>query len=88
MTKTGLSAFDLVIFDWAGTVVDFGCQAPVTALVAAFAAAGVTLSESTARADMGMAKSDHVRAILARPEVIAAWKQAHGAPPTGPMPIP
>jgi phosphonoacetaldehyde hydrolase len=83
MTKTGLSAFDLVIFDWAGTVVDFGCQAPVTALVAAFAAAGVILSESAARADMGMAKADHVRAILARPEVIAAWKQAHGAPPTG-----
>jgi phosphonoacetaldehyde hydrolase len=82
MTKTGLSAFDLVIFDWAGTVVDFGCQAPVAALVAAFAAAGVTLGEAAARADMGMAKSDHVRAILARPEVIAAWKQAHGGPPT------
>ena len=23
--------FDLVIFDWAGTMVDFGCEAPVKA---------------------------------------------------------
>jgi phosphonoacetaldehyde hydrolase len=82
MSRTGLSAFDLVIFDWAGTVVDFGCQAPVAALVAAFAAAGVTLGEAAARANMGMAKSDHVRAIFARPEVIATWSEAHGAPPT------
>ena len=25
--------FDLVIFDWAGTMVDFGCEAPVKALI-------------------------------------------------------
>src|SRR5229473_111942 len=27
------SRFDLVIFDWAGTMVDFGCEAPVNALI-------------------------------------------------------
>ena len=32
----GLSAFDLVIFDWAGTMVDFGCRAPIAALIEAF----------------------------------------------------
>ena len=31
----------LVIFDWAGTMVDFGCCAPVAALVEAFARDGV-----------------------------------------------
>ena len=31
-------AVKAVIFDWAGTVVDFGCVAPIEALVAAFAA--------------------------------------------------
>ena len=25
--------YDLVVFDWAGTMVDFGCQAPVKALI-------------------------------------------------------
>lgn len=78
MTRDDLKAFDLVIFDWAGTMVDFGCRAPVAALVEAFARRGVTLDEGAARADMGKAKADHVRALLARPEVAAAWLQAAG----------
>ena len=56
-------------------MVDFGCRAPVAALLEAFARRGVTLEESAARADMGKAKADHVRALLARPEVGAAWTQ-------------
>jgi phosphonoacetaldehyde hydrolase len=78
MIRDDLKAFDLVIFDWAGTMVDFGCRAPVAALVEAFARRGVTLGEAAARADMGKAKADHVRALLARPEVGAAWLQAVG----------
>jgi len=74
--------FDLVIFDWAGTMVDFGCRAPVAALIAAFAKQGVDLDEPTVRADMGKAKGDHVRALLARPPVAAAWVRAHGAAST------
>ena len=81
MTDKGLSAFDMVIFDWAGTVVDFGCRAPVAALVEAFARRGVRLDEASARADMGKAKIDHVRSMLARPEVSAAWAAAVGAAP-------
>lgn len=78
MTGKVLKAFDLVIFDWAGTMVDFGCRAPVAALVDAFARRGVILDEVAARADMGKAKADHVRALLARPEVAAAWRRAVG----------
>ena len=79
--ETGLKAFDLVIFDWAGTMVDFGCRAPVAALTEAFAMRGVTLDEAVARADMGKAKVDHVRALLAQPDVAKAWTDAVGAPP-------
>jgi len=81
MADDGLKAFDLVIFDWAGTVVDFGCRAPIAALMEAFSRRGVQLEETAARADMGKAKVDHVRALLARPEVAAAWTEARGAPP-------
>ncbi len=81
MTDEGLKAFDLVIFDWAGTVVDFGCRAPIAALMEAFSRRGVALEETAARADMGKAKVDHVRALLARPEVKAAWTAANGAAP-------
>lgn len=71
--------FDLVVFDWAGTMVDFGCTAPVRALLAAFAGEGVPIDAATARRDMGKAKVDHVRSLLAYPEVAARWQAQHGA---------
>ena len=74
-------AFDLVIFDWAGTMVDFGCRAPVSALIEAFSRRGVELDEAAARADMGKAKDVHVRALLAQPRTNARWTAATGAPP-------
>jgi phosphonoacetaldehyde hydrolase len=70
--------FDLVIFDWAGTMVDFGCLAPVIALRKAFARRGVTISDAQARRDMGKSKADHVRCLLDDPAVAQAWALAHG----------
>jgi phosphonoacetaldehyde hydrolase len=70
-----------VVFDWAGTMVDFGCVAPVEALLTAFAAEGVAIDALEARRDMGLAKRDHVRAILAAPRVRDAWTRARGAAP-------
>lgn len=76
-----MSAIVAVVFDWAGTMIDFGCQAPVAALRAAFAEKGVMLAEAAARRDMGLAKRDHVRALLAHDDVAEAWRRATGAPP-------
>jgi phosphonoacetaldehyde hydrolase len=75
-------SFDLVIFDWAGTMVDFGCLAPVSALIEVFSRRGVSLTEQQARRDMGKAKADHVRALLDELRIAAAWRTATGAPPT------
>ena len=72
--------FDLVILDWAGTMVDFGCQAPVRALLEAFAAEGVVIDVASARRDMGKSKADHVRALLQIPVVAAAWTAARSRP--------
>ena len=72
------SHFDLVIFDWAGTMVDFGCEAPVTALIEAFRREGVALDAHVARRDMGIAKIDHVRNLLRESEVTPAWRVAKG----------
>ena len=71
-----------VIFDWAGTMVDFGCMAPVEALIEAFAGQGVVITAEQARRDMGRAKHDHVWAILSDPQVAAVWNAVHGTPPT------
>lgn len=70
-----------VIFDWAGTVVDYGSRAPILALQAAFEAAGVPVTEAEARQAMGLAKHEHVRAILLLPRVATAWAARHGTTP-------
>ena len=70
--------FDLVILDWAGTMVDFGCHAPVAALRAVFAQRAVVISARQARRDMGKAKEDHVRALLADPCIAQAWETVRG----------
>jgi phosphonoacetaldehyde hydrolase len=71
-----------VVFDWAGTMIDFGCMAPVEALVDCFAAEGIALSEENARRDMGKAKIDHLEAILADRSVMAQWLAQKGALPS------
>ena len=38
-----------VVFDWAGTTVDFGCEAPVGAFMKAFEQEGLPVSEAEAR---------------------------------------
>lgn len=74
-------AIKAVVLDWAGTMIDHGCRAPVMALQRVFAQAGVPISEAEARADMGRAKRDHIRAILAEPAVAEMWRSAKGAAP-------
>jgi phosphonoacetaldehyde hydrolase len=69
-----------VVFDWAGTMIDFGCMAPVRALVSVFAEEGLALTDAEARRDMGKAKLDHLRALLAEPGVAARWSALKGAP--------
>src|SRR5262249_29885893 len=74
--------FDLVILDWAGTMVDFGCCAPVNALIEAFKRFGVEVTEEQVRRDMGKAKADHVSALLKDERIARAWRTANGRAPT------
>jgi phosphonoacetaldehyde hydrolase len=70
------------VLDWAGTVVDHGCLAPAATFIEAFAGFGVPVTVAEARAPMGMAKKDHIRAIAATPRVAQAWLERHGRPAT------
>lgn len=70
-----------VIFDWAGTVCDFGSLAPVLALQKLFATAGVPISIEQARGPMGRAKRDHIADVLALPDVSTRWHAVHGHRP-------
>lgn len=68
----------LVVFDWAGTTVDYGCFAPVRPFMDVFAAAGVEITTAEARGPMGMHKRDHVRALGTNPAIAARWQARHG----------
>jgi phosphonoacetaldehyde hydrolase len=67
-----------VIFDWAGTVVDFGSRAPMGAFVETFEEFGVPITIEEARGPMGMAKRPHIAALMALPRVAKAWEARHG----------
>ena len=68
----------LVVFDLAGTTIDFGCQAPTGAFVAAFAEFGVAVTPDGARGPMGLHKKDHIRAMLQSRAVGQKWREATG----------
>lgn len=70
-----------VIFDWAGTTVDYGSIAPVMAFVKTFRLHGVEITIGEARGPMGMHKCDHIRAITQMPRVAEAWIARHGRGP-------
>lgn len=72
---------EAVIFDWAGTTVDYGCFAPVQAFIETFKAAGVEPTVQETREPMGMLKIDHIRTMLKMDRIAAEWERVHGAAP-------
>lgn len=65
-----------IVFDWAGTIVDFGSLAPMGAFVALFDRYGIEISIAQARIPMGLPKLEHIRALGKLPDVAQQW-QAH-----------
>lgn len=73
---------EAVIFDWAGTTVDYGCFAPVQAFREAFLHFGVPVTMEETRAPMGMLKRDHIRTMLQMERIASEWAQVHGSSAT------
>jgi phosphonoacetaldehyde hydrolase len=72
---------EAVLFDWAGTVVDFGSFAPTQIFVDAFKSAfdfELTLEE--ARGPMGLGKWQHIEALGRDPRIAARWLARFGHP--------
>ncbi|MDR2089764.1 MAG: phosphonoacetaldehyde hydrolase [Clostridiales Family XIII bacterium] len=69
-----------VIFDWAGTTVDFGSFAPVEAFKKAFVDFGLTPTIEETRAPMGMQKRAHIEAMLSGERLSARWRDLNGRP--------
>ncbi|NQT01899.1 MAG: phosphonoacetaldehyde hydrolase [Planctomycetes bacterium] len=67
----------MVILDWAGTTLDYGCYAPAVVFIEVFKRRGVEITMEQARRPMGLKKLDHIRAISQQDEVAMLWQQVH-----------
>ena len=70
-----------VVFDWAGTMIDFGCFAPTIAFVDVFAEFGIDVTLDDARGPMGLPKRDHISTMLTLTSVRQKWIQTFGREP-------
>ena len=78
-TMTATSSVQAVIFDWAGTIVDFGSFAPTTIFVEAFKQGfDFAISLEEARVPMGLGKWDHIQAVGRLPSVAERWQAQFG----------
>ena len=73
---------EAVIFDWAGTTIDYGSRAPIVAFQKAFANVGIQISEAEIRQDMGLDKYTHIHKIMDLPAIQNDWQARFQVLPT------
>lgn len=76
-----MKKIEAVIFDWAGTTVDYGCFAPVQAFVEVFKHKGIEPTMEEVRKPMGMLKRDHIKTMLRMPRIYKMWEDMYGRAP-------
>jgi phosphonoacetaldehyde hydrolase len=67
------SCVQAVVFDWAGTIIDYGSKQPALAFQDLFAEWGITVSIQDIRQHMGMNKGEHIQALLNQDSVRKQW---------------
>lgn len=75
-----MKQIELVIFDWAGTTIDYGCFAPVESFIEAFKQYDIEPSIEEVRKPMGMLKIDHIRTMLGMERINSLWQEKHARP--------
>ncbi|MGC3966958.1 MAG: phosphonoacetaldehyde hydrolase [Pirellulales bacterium] len=71
-----------MLFDWAGTTIDYGSLAPMRVFVEIFRRRGVEIAIDEARGPMGRAKHDHISEVARLPRIAAKWQELYGRTPT------
>jgi phosphonoacetaldehyde hydrolase len=80
-SSANLAPLQAVIFDWAGTLVDFGSLAPTQIFVEAFATFSIAITLEQARGPMGLSKWDHIHQLLQVPNIARQWQAQFGSAP-------
>lgn len=81
MNKNG-SHIEAVIFDWAGTTIDYGCFAPLDVFIKVFQKRGIEVTSEEAREPMGLLKWQHIREMCNNERIANLWKDTFGHLPT------
>ena len=68
---------EAVIFDWAGTTMDYGCYAPAVVFMDVFKAKGVDITMEEARRPMGKHKRLHIEDLVKMESVREKWKKEY-----------
>lgn len=77
-----MKKIEAVIFDWAGTMIDYGCFAPLEVFLEIFRKRGVEITVDEARQPMGMLKIEHIRTLCEMPRIRKEWVKTHGTAPS------
>lgn len=75
-----MQAIQMVVFDWAGTTVDYGSSAPAEVFDRVFTGAGLRLTREEINRPMGMEKRAHIRELLSCESGSRQWREAYGRP--------
>ncbi|MGL5345749.1 MAG: phosphonoacetaldehyde hydrolase [Peptostreptococcaceae bacterium] len=81
MSKLYGNKINAVVFDWAGTTVDYGCFAPLNVFIEIFNKRGIEVTMEEARKPMGKLKIDHVREMCEMERIANLWKEKFGQLP-------
>jgi len=73
-----MKQLEAIIFDWAGTTVDYGCMAPILAMKHAFLQQELSITLDEIREPMGILKIDHIKAILNMDRVKLSFNEKYG----------
>ena len=68
---------DMVVFDWAGTTIDYGSSAPMEVFKMVFDEAGINLTRSEINGPMGMEKKAHIRLLLSLTTAKNQWQSKY-----------
>ncbi len=79
MSEEPFTQLKAIVFDWAGTTIDYGSCAPAAVFQKVFALRGVPITAAQAREPMGRAKRDHIATIGKMPDVQQAWLELRGS---------
>jgi len=71
----------VVIFDWAGTIVDCGSRAPVLAFQRLFQEFNIPITTEEARGPMGSHKKEHIRQLLKQRRVAEHFSNVYNRAP-------